>query len=324
MPEADALIGAYAFDHEKGVREVGWEEVDSWGPGEGFLWIHLDRRAPETRDWLKKHSGLDAITCEALLAEETRPRTLTLGNALLVILRGVNLNPGADPEDMVSVRIWVDADRIITMRGQKLLAIQDIRDCISEGRGPASTGEFLALLAARLVERMGPAVDSIDDELDELEEGLLEKQSRELRTTLSSLRRQAVALRRHLSPQRDVMTRLSIESLPWLKDADRARLRETADRTTRYVEDLDAARERAAVTQEELMARAQDRMNRNMYVLSMVAAVFLPLGFVTGLLGINVGGIPGSESSIAFFVVCILLGAVAAAEIALFYFRRWL
>ncbi|KPJ60879.1 MAG: magnesium transporter CorA [Latescibacteria bacterium DG_63] len=323
MSKSDGLICAYAFD-KKGARELDWQGIGSWEPGTGFLWIHLDRRAPETHEWLVSRSGLDAITCEALLAEETRPRSITIGNALVVILRGVNLNPGADPEDMVSVRIWLDADRIITVRGQKLLAIQDIRESISAGRGPASTGEFIALLAARLVERMGPVVDSLDDELSAIEEELLEKQSRELRVTLSGLRHQAVALRRYLSPQRDVISRLSIESLPWLKDLHRARLRETADRTTRYVEDLDAARERAAVTQEELMARAQDRMNKNMYVLSLVAAVFLPLGFVTGLLGINVGGIPGSESSTAFLMVCLFLGVVAAAEIALFYFRRWL
>ncbi len=324
MSKSDWLICAYEFDREKGTRELNLADMASWKPGKGFLWIHLDRCAPETREWLASSSGLDAITSEALMAEETRPRSLVTDGSLLVILRGVNLNPGADPEDMVSVRVWADAGRIITLRGQKLLAIQDIRDRISAGRGPASTGELLALLAARLVERMGPVLDSIEDELAGVEEEFAERESKELRVTLSGLRRQAVALRRYLSPQRDVMARLSIEPLSWLTDAHRARLRETADRTTRYVEDLDAARERAAVTQEELMARAQDRMSRTMYILSLVAAVFLPLGFITGLLGINVGGIPGSESSIAFIVVCVLLGAIAAIEITLFHLRKWL
>jgi zinc transporter len=167
-------------------------------------------------------------------------------------------------------------------------------------------------------------VDNLEEELDSLEEDLIEGSVKELRPRLSGLRRQAVTLRRYLAPQRDVLARLSLESIPWIKDAHRARFRETADRTTRYVEDLDATRERAAVTQEELTAKLQDRMNRNMYVLSLVAAIFLPLGFLTGLLGINVGGIPGSESQIAFVIVCAFLVIIAVAEFSLFYFRKWL
>jgi zinc transporter len=322
--KGNSLICAFLWDNQGNAREVGWPEIESWRPGAGFLWIHLDRTIPETRAWLESKSGLDIITCEALLAEETRPRILNLGDSVLVILRGVNLNPGADPEDMVSVRLWADGERVISMRGQRLLAIQDIREAIASGRGPKSPGELLPAIAARLVDRMGPAVDNLEEELDSLEEDLIEGSVKELRPRLSGLRRQAVTLRRYLAPQRDVLARLSLESIPWIKDAHRARFRETADRTTRYVEDLDATRERAAVTQEELTAKLQDRMNRNMYVLSLVAAIFLPLGFLTGLLGINVGGIPGSESQIAFVIVCAFLVIIAVAEFSLFYFRKWL
>ena len=59
-------------------------------------------------------------------------------------------------------------------------------------------------------------------------------------------------------------------------------------------------RERAAVIQEELAGRLAEQMNKRMYMLSMVAAVFLPLGFLTGLLGINFGGIPGAGNPLGF------------------------
>ena len=67
-------------------------------------------------------------------------------------------------------------------------------------------------------------------------------------------------------------------------------MREVSDQLARYLEDLDEARDRAAVTQEELVNRLSEQMNNKMYILSIVAAIFLPLGFLTGLLGINVGG----------------------------------
>ena len=81
----------------------------------------------------------------------------------------------------------------------------------------------------------------------------------------------------------------------------------------RYVEDLDAARERAAVTQEELASRLSDRMNRTLYLLTIMAIVLLPPSLLTGLLGINVGGMPGVENPWAFaivFVLIILLGSL--------------
>jgi zinc transporter len=94
-----------------------------------------------------------------------------------------------------------------------------------------------------------------------------------VRSRLAALRRRVIALRRYIAPQRDAMSRLSTERIPWLSESDRARLREVAERVTRYVEDLGAARERAAIIQEELTGRMTAQMNRTMYVLSLVAAI---------------------------------------------------
>lgn len=152
---------------------------------------------------------------------------------------------------------------------------------------------------------------------------MLERGGSDLRIGLSQIRRQAVSLRRYLSPQREVVIRLSLERIPWMTDLIRSHFRELSDRVTRHVEDLDEVRERAAVTQEELLARSQERLNRNTYILSIVAAVFLPLSFLTGLLGINVGGIPGSDYPLAFLIVCGGLLLVGVVELAYFYWKRW-
>ncbi len=136
-------------------------------------------------------------------------------------------------------------------------------------------------------------LSELDDRVDELEDEVLGGESYELRAKIGSLRRETISLRRYLAPQRDAVARLQNERVPWLDEVTRVHLREIADRTTRYVEDLDSARDRAAVTQDELNSRLSERMNKTMYVLSIVAGIFLPLGLLTGLLGINVGGIPG-------------------------------
>lgn len=309
------LVCAFRMDGDGTGRPVEWEELRRWRPGDGHLWVHLDRSAEAARDWLRDESGLSALACEALLAEETRPRVDRLPDGLIVVFRGVNLNPGADPEDMVSLRLWVDGHRLISVRHRRLMAIQDIRDRMEAGVFPAGPSMLLADIGRGLAWRMEPVITGLSDRVDELEEEVLTRGAAEIRAKLASLRREIISLRRYLAPQRDAMLRLQAETAAWLVDESRFELREAADQTTRYLEDLDAARERVGVAHEELVSRLSEQLNQRMYLLSVIAAIFLPLGLITGLLGINVGGLPGANFDDAFWVVCLALAAIGGGLI---------
>lgn len=324
MDEQNGLIAAYALDGKGGGTPLDWQGLQQWRSDEGFLWVHLDFTHAEAQRWLRQDSGVDEVVCDALLADETRPRSTALKNGLLVMLRGVNTNPGADPEDMVAIRLWLEGRRVITTRRRRLLSIADVRQAIDSGDGPGTPGELLVDLADRLVVRMAHVIDAIEEDVDRLENEVVESERVQLRHELARLRMEVIGLRRYLSPQREAMTRLTQERVDWLSDNDRVRLREINDRVVRYVEDLEAARDRAGVVQEELNNRLSEQMNNRMYVLSLVAAVFLPLGFLTGLLGINVGGIPGAEYAYGFEVVILFLIVLVALQIWLFKRRRWL
>ena len=324
MNEQDGLICAYLFDGKGGARQIDWDDISKWIPQEGTIWIHLERDDPESMRWIKEKSNIDPLIAEALLAEETRPRSMALQDGLLVILRGVNMNPGSDPEDMISIRMWLENNRIISLRKLKLMAINDIRDKLAKNEGPTGSGHFLVQLSNRLIERMGTVIEDIEEEVDSLEEEVLEAPSNEIRSKLSDLRRKAIRLRRFLSPQRDVMSYLQSERLSWLSDMNRSQLREVGDKLLRYIENLDEIRDRAAVTQEELAGRISDQMNKTMYILGLVATIFLPLGLLTGLLGINVAGIPGTNNNYAFITVCIILIIIAIFEFIAFKRKRLL
>jgi zinc transporter len=324
MAENEGLVFSYILDWKGGGTSVNWTGIRQWKPDQGVLWMHLDYAAASAQRWLREASGIDAVLCEALIAEDTRPRVVASQNAVLMILRGVNCNPGADPEDMVALRMWIGERRIISMRHRKVMAIDDIHSSIESGTGPSSPADFLVMTANRLVDRMGDVIADIDDIVDELEETVLTAESYELRPKLAGVRRQSVSLRRYIAPQRDVLARLQNEQVTWLNDIHRVRIREVTERTARFIDDIDSARDRAAITQEELNNRLSEQMNKTMYVLSIVAAIFLPLGLVTGLLGINVGGIPGTESKIAFGVVTLMLIVIAAFEFWMFKRRKWI
>ncbi|MGI9330642.1 MAG: zinc transporter ZntB [Gammaproteobacteria bacterium] len=293
--------------------------VQRWRPDQGLLWLHLDWTAADVRTWLHQ---LPETAVAALLAEETRPRAGTNNDSLILNLRGVNLNPGANPEDMVSLRLWADAGQLITTRHRRLLSVEDVVNSLEE-RPFDGPGDLLVRLADALVVRINDVVDDLEDDVAKLEDSVMREPDRAMRAQLSELRRNAIALRRYLAPQREAMSRLQGEKLSWLTDIDRLRLREIGDRLIRYLEDLDALRERAAVVQEELMGLLSDQINKRAYVLSVVAAIFLPLGFLTGLLGINVGGIPGAESAEGFLIFSLMLVAVVALQLWYFKKKRW-
>jgi len=324
MNEGDALVYAYLLDGKGGGVAVDWSAIDNWNPSQGLLWIHLDSKIDKTRVWLESKSGLSQITEESLLDQGTRPRNIVSDEGLLLILRGVNCNPGEDPEDMVAIRMLFSENRIITTRYRRVMAIQDVNKAINANKGPCSAGDFLVMVAERIADRMGDIVADLDDSVDELEGTVVTSEIHELRSKLADLRRKAISLRRYIAPQRDVLFRLIQERISFLNDIDRAHLREVAERTARFVEDVDSARDRASVTQEELNNKLSEQMNRAMYILSIVAAIFLPLGLLTGLLGINVGGIPGAENKWAFALVVVMLAAIAVGLLVWFKKIKWL
>jgi zinc transporter len=310
-------IVAYRFDGRGKAHRIDPEDAcsDAARPAEGFLWVHVRRDSDDGRAFLRR-LGIDSYIYDALTAEETRPRCTVHGDGVLLNLRGVNLLPGAEPEDMISVRLWIEGDRIVGAGRRTLHAVEDMIEALARGQAPTSPGEFVARLALRLADRAEPAVADLNEELDDLEEATLEGDfSADVRRDLPRIRQRAIALRRFMVPQRDALTTMEIEELDWLAERDRSRLREAAERVTRLGEELDAIRDRAQVVHDQIMDERAEKMNRNMLILSVVTAIFLPLGLVTGLLGINVGGIPGEQSEIAFFVVCGLLVALAALQI---------
>jgi zinc transporter len=241
-----------------------------------------------------------------------------------VILRGVNLNPGAEPDDMVSIRVWLEKDRIVSTRRRLLLTSKDIRDAIEAGEGPCSSGEFLCQLVERMVDRIGDVVDELDEHIDATEEMVGKTNVMELRERLSDLRRQTAHIRRYLAPQRDALDRLYRQPDPIMSEQDNLRVREEADRVQRYLEDLDLIRERGMVAQEEFLSRIAHEQSMRIYVLSVVTVIFMPLTFITGLMGMNVGGIPGAQTPLGFAAIVGLIAALGVALVLFFKYRRWL
>ena len=316
--EETGLICAFQIQDDGRARSLDLKQVTSSVEHEGWTWAHFDIGDASTRQWIEQASQLEAHVAEALLSEETRPRATRYSNGTLIILRGVNLQPDSEPTDMISIRLWVENNRVISTRIRRLLSVRTLRERCEADDAPPSVGAFVVDLNIGLIERMSGVIQTLEDEIDAMETAALSETPSAIRLRLAAERQKIIPLRRFLSPQRDALSQILSSNASWLNDEQRGRLRECADRLTRYIEELDAMREKAAVIQDSMTTLLAERMNRTMLVLSIVAAIFLPLGLLTGLLGINVGGIPGTESPYAFWIVVLLLIVIGAGQIWLF------
>jgi zinc transporter len=220
-----------------------------------LCWVHLDYSQPDAAEWLENIDWLNPIIKDNLVDDDTRPRSFTGPSELFLSLRGVNLNPGAEPEDMIAVRLWSNDQCIITSNRRKLQSLEDVREALGKGTGPCSAAQFVSLLVERLALRAESVIEQIEDSFDALEDSLETSDETEHRSEISQIRRQAIRLRRFLAPQREALEHLLEDAPVWIGKSDKAYIKESINRFKRYVEELDAVRDRAIVAQEELLSK---------------------------------------------------------------------
>ncbi|MEZ5744894.1 MAG: CorA family divalent cation transporter, partial [Sphingomonadaceae bacterium] len=147
------MLFARVLDGTGGGRAISWKEAQDWQPavsGE-VLWMHLCRNRPGVAEWLEHGLGLPEPTAELLTSDATRPRAFREGNTLVATLRGINFNPGAEPEDMVSMQLWSDGTRLITLRRLQLQTPRVTLAEIDSGRGPVDAGALITSLVEHMI-----------------------------------------------------------------------------------------------------------------------------------------------------------------------------
>ena len=310
------------------VLNLDWNGVCRWTEADGFLWLHLERDDSKVSDWLRTKSGLDPLLAEALVAEESRPRVDDVDDALLVVLRGVNRNISENDGQLVPLHMWVDSHRCITLRDKdhNLEALHDLRMVILSGKGPRTPGALLARIAEKVVDHVGDFITELEEELSELEDSISrDERVPDSRSKVNELRRSVVSLRRYLSPQRDALYRLRHDDATWLDHNAKMHLREVNDKLNRHLDDLDEMRQRSTLLHEELGAQVAEQTNRNIFVMSIVSVILLPMTFITGFFGMNTGGLPFnaemSDGTILATAVIVIVGILTSLGLVVFLKR---
>jgi len=320
------IIHAWKIDANGQATPAAMDDFDD-PLKEGYYWYHFNRDDPATQALFDADERVDVIATRTLLASDTRPRTLLRGKDVLINLRGVNLNPGEEPEDMIPLRFFIQQGRVISCNSRNLKAVGDMVERLESQTVSKTPGGFIASFALAIIDRMAPTITDLNEQVDDLEqliEGTERNRHDQARPKVAELRRDAIMLRRYLAPQKDALISLSQQQLPWINADDQLRLRDAADQATRVAEELDAVRERCALVKDQLTDRRAEQMNQNMMILSVVAAIFLPLGLVSGMMGINVGGMPWVEDGNGFWYVTGIVVIIGIIQMTLFRLMKWI
>ncbi|KAA5933026.1 zinc transporter ZntB [Pantoea sp. Bo_2] len=316
---SDAIISCQ-LDGKGGMIPIAEDEVIQC---EQPCWLHLNYTHRKSAEWLQSTPQIPDTVRDALAGDSMRPRVSRLGDGFMIVLRSVNHNSDARRDQLVVMRVFINDKLIVSTRRRKVSAVDEVLTDLQNGNGPIDCGSWLVDVCDALTDHTSEFIEELHDKIIELEDALLD-QRMPARGELGLLRKQLIVMRRYMAPQRDVYARLASEKLAWMDDSERRRMQEIADRLGRGLDDLDAGVARTAILADEVASAMAESMNRRTYTMSLMAMIFLPATFLTGLFGVNLGGIPGGEWKYGFSIFCLLLVALASGVAGYLRKRRWL
>ncbi|MFA6123384.1 zinc transporter ZntB [Sphingomonas sp.] len=291
------------------------------GPGD-LVWVHLTTNNEHAQAWLTDTAKAPDYIVDALTTSESRPRCDAVGDGAFLNLRGRSKEEMTTSDPLASLRIWAVAGRVISVTRRALTAIDDVVKLI-EGGHIRDPGDLIAEFAVAITEELDPEVADLGDRLDDCEADLDADKVFELRRSVTRVRVAAIGYRRFLQPQRAALEKLAALPCDWLHADDRLHLNSAADRAARMAEELEAIRERSALMHEALTDLRAEQIDSRSLLISIVALIFLPLTFLTGLYGMNVEGLPYAKEPWAFDVIGGICIATTVGIIGYFSAKRW-
>jgi len=281
-------------------------------------WYHCQRNDAQLLPWLQS-VGVEPELAQAAVEEDTRPRFQKVGDdGFFMILRGVNLNPGAEPDDMLTLGMLYHQGSLITLRRRQFNAILNLRERLEAGRGASSLADLTMSIIELMQDRIGKILHETEHFIEQVEDQM-DNLSKAQQHELTMMHRRLLKLSRFLKPQMGALSSLEKSERPIFSGMEQ-RIANVRNEAQSISESIDSYLDHIWILREHMQQAQAELMNRNTYWLSMVAGVFLPLGFLTGLFGINIGGMPGTEDPTAFALFCI--GLILLGVIEFLLFRR--
>lgn len=325
--QESGLVFGFLLDGNGGARLLQRSElVNLHLQAQQKLWLHWDKDHLDTQNWLQHTSQVSEFERQLLLAKSTRPRLLEHHDrTLLLFSRVLARNYSLENSTLLSLRVLVKEQLLLSFAHADAYPDAELEQSFKQNKGPKTTAELLTAILKSSAADIDELVEQLADFIDTQEEAMVQNvRFRTSQKQMLQIRRDSANLRRYLIPMRDLFSTLQRVQTEEFNRSIKAQLGEIHNSSIRSLEELDLSRDRVGFILEAEKRQREERSGRTIYLLTLITAFFLPLSFVTGLLGINLGGIPGSESELGFVLACIGLGILAIVQLALLRLLRWL
>ncbi len=310
LPDHRGLLCGFLLRPQTLARKIEWDELDKvFGVDGNAVWLHFNLVDSRSRTWIADCDRIPQVARDLLLATDPHIQLELVEDGCMGVLGDLYYEFDADPDRLGFLRIYVDRYCAISVREKPLKAIDLLRrNLLDRPEIIESPMDLLVHLLVNLNSMFDRIVDDIKEVVEDIEDQILKDNFSVDSGKFSRIRRLLARLRRHFSANSQVLSQRLIPQLPsWCSEIEEAELHRNLDRLRAIVQDLELVQERARLVQEELASKLQETVNRNLYVLSIVTTIFLPITLITGIFGMNVGGIPWTQDSLGFLWSTLLM-----------------
>ncbi|HEX5145509.1 MAG TPA: magnesium/cobalt transporter CorA [Conexibacter sp.] len=290
-----------------------------------FFWLDLVRPSDEQLDALAQRFGWHPLALEDMREQRQRPKLDRYDDHMLIVFYGVHATEDltSDRPHLVEVHLMVSGRWVVTVRHRSCKELDALHHRVAAD--PARDEKLVVYrILDALTDTFFPALEMIDDGIDELEDRiLLHPTDRQLQTVFW-LKRRLVVLRRTITPQRDLAARTiaEIDELPGLEGGTRDYFRDVYDHLIRISDLVDSYRDLLTGIMDVYLSTVSNRLNVVMKQLTIVATIFLPITALTGFFGQNFGWLVRHITGPGAFFVFGVGGAVLSCVVLYVWFRR--
>ncbi|MBL9140854.1 MAG: magnesium/cobalt transporter CorA [Phycisphaerae bacterium] len=325
--EAPPVITVFAYGPDELQERVIHSVSELAGISDRLpvLWVIVDGLgdAKLLRE-LAAHFGLHPLAMEDVADTTQRAKVEPYGDTTFVVLPMPHIDAKGFWTEQLSM--FITPRVIITFQSAHGDTMEQLRQHLRHPRGRlrASNAPYLSYaIADSIIDAYFPPVNRIGDLVEELEDGVLTNPVAAHLLTMSRIRSDLVRLRRAVYPMRDAMT--AFASLDRVFDQDtRPYLRDLNDHVSRLLDQIETDRFMAGDLLDIYMTSVNLRVGEITKVLTIIATIFIPLGFIAGVYGMNFEDMPELHWKYGYIYCLTLMGLTAGAFMVYFWRKGWL
>jgi magnesium transporter len=287
-----------------------------------YFWLDLRDPSDDDVAALGEVFSFHPLALEDMRKRGQRPKLDDFGEYMFLVYYGVGEGEHGEIE-LEEVHACLSGGYIVTTHRGRCTALEEAHERL-EAQTPRSEQFVVYRVLDGLTDTFFPVLDRLDDRMEQLDSEIFDRPDPSQLEEIVSLRRELVALRRVVTPQRDLLARGidDILEIPGLEADSRNYFRDVYDHAIRISDQIDSYRDLLAGTRDAYLSVVSNRLNQITKQLTVVATIFLPLSFIVGFFGQNFKWMVANIDSVgAFFVLGI--GSLVLSVIGLmFWFRR--